>query len=243
MLSLLKKEINSFFSNITAYLFITIYLVLNGLFLFVFPGNFNILQSGYAGLESMFAIAPWVFMFLIPAITMRMFSDELRLGTLELLLTRPLTEWNILFAKYLAAFILVLISILPTLIYYYSVVQLGDPIGNIDHAGTWGSYIGLLFLSAAYIGIGLLASSLSDNPIVSFLLAVFFCFFLFAGFDQIASLNVLGNSGLILMQIGINEHYISMSRGVIDSRDVVYFLGLIAVLLMSTRLKLQSRKW
>ena len=243
MISLLFKEINSFFSNITAYLFISVYLVLNGLFLFVFPGNFNILQSGYAGLESMFAIAPWVFMFLIPAITMRMFSDELRLGTIELLLTRPLTEWNILFAKYFAALLLVFFSIFPTLIYYYSVVQLGDPVGNIDHAGTAGSYIGLLFISAAYVAIGLLASSLSDNPIVSFLLAVFFCFFMFIGFDQIASLNVLGSTGLFLMQLGINEHYLSMSRGVIDTRDVIYFIGLIAILLLSTRLKLQSRKW
>jgi ABC-2 type transport system permease protein len=243
MISLLWKEINGFFSSITGYLVIITFLLINASFLWLFSGNFNLIESGYASIDGLFLISPWVFMFLIPAITMRLFADEKRLGTLELILTKPLTELQIILSKYLAGLLLVVFSLLPTLIYFYSIYQLGNPVGNIDVGGTVGSYIGLLFLGASYTAIGLFASSLTDNQIVSFIISLALCFFFYFGFDQIAASDVFGSLNLLIYSLGINEHYISMSRGVIDSRDVLYFLSLIAAFLLATRLTLQSRKW
>ncbi len=243
MISLLWKEINGFFSSITGYLVIITFLLINASFLWLFSGNFNLIESGYASIDGLFLISPWVFMFLIPAITMRLFADEKRLGTLELILTKPLTELQIILSKYLAGLLLVVFSLLPTLIYFYSIYQLGNPVGNIDVGGTIGSYIGLLFLGASYTAIGLFASSITDNQIVSFIIGLALSFFFYFGFDQIAESGVFGSLNLLIYNLGINEHYISMSRGVIDSRDVLYFVSLIAAFILATRLTLQSRKW
>jgi len=243
MFVLLKKEVRGFLSSLIGYVVIAVFLLVNGLFLWLFASDFNILDFGFASLEGLFMLAPFVFLFLIPAITMRMFAEEYRLGRIEFLFTKPLSDMRIITAKYLAGVILVLFSLLPTLIYFFSVYQLGLPVGNIDTGGTWGSYIGLLFLGAGFVAIGLFASSVSGNMIVSFLLAVFLSLFFYIGFDFIHSLELFGQIDLFIKAMGINTHYISMSRGVIDSRDVIYFISLIAFFLLLTRLSLESRKW
>jgi ABC-2 type transport system permease protein len=241
--SLLIKEIQAFLGSLIGYLVIVVFLILMGLLLWVFPGDTNIPESGYATLGPLFGISPWVFMFLIPAVTMRLFADENRSGTIELLLTKPLTDLQIILAKYFAGFLLVLFALLPTLIYYASVYYLGAPQGNIDQGGTWGSYLGLLFLASSFVAIGLFASALSDNQVISFIIAVFLTFFVFIGFEFISSLELFGALDLFLIKLGISEHYTSMSRGVIDSRDVIYFLSLIAFFILLTRLKISARKW
>lgn len=243
MISLFVKEIRAFFNSITGYLVISVFLVLNSLFLWLVPGDFNLLDAGYASIDGLFMISPWVFMFLIPAITMRMFADEKRGGTMEFLLTKPLTEIQIVLAKFLAALSLVLFSLIPTLLYYYTISQLGDPVGNIDSGAVQGSYVGLFFLGGAYVAIGLFASSLTDNPIVSFILAALLSFVFYFGFDQIAELDMFGDMDLLIYSLGINEHYLSISRGVVDSRDLIYFIGLIVVFCSMARLVMQSRKW
>ena len=242
MLALLYKEINSFFSSLTGYIVIFIFLVSNGLFLWVFPSEFNVIDSGYASIEPLFALAPWIFLFLVPAVTMRLFADEQRSGTIELLLTRPLTDLQIVLAKYLAGLLLVLFSLLPTLIYYFSVVQLSDSTG-IDHGATLGSYIGLFFLAAIYVAIGVFASSTTENQIIAFLAALFLSFFLYVGFEMIASFSVWQNINDLVINLGINEHYKSMSRGVIDTRDMLYFLSVIALFIGLSKTVLESRKW
>lgn len=243
MFTLLNKEVRGFLSSLIGYIVIMVFLLINGLFLWVFASDFNILDFGFASLEGLFMMAPFVFLFLIPAITMRSFADEHRSGTIEFLLTKPITDLQIILAKYFAGVILVVFSLLPTLVYFYSVYQLGMPKGNIDTGGMWGSYIGLLFLGAAFVSIGLFASSLSDNTIVSFIIAVFMCLFVYVGFDFIHSLDLFGQFDLFIKSLGINTHYISMSRGVIDTRDVVYFISLIAFFILLTRLSIESRKW
>jgi ABC-2 type transport system permease protein len=243
MYTLLRKEISSFLSSLIGYTVIIVFLLVNGLFLWVFPQQFNILDYGFASIDTYFMLAPWVFLFLIPAITMRSFAEEQRAGTLEILFTKPITDLGIILAKYLAAVVLVLFSVLPTLTYYITVYKLGMPPGNLDAGGTWGSYIGLLFLGAGFAAIGIFASAVSANQIVSFLVAVFLCGFMYTGFDFIYSLSVFGRFGLFISQLGISEHYASMSRGVIDTRDVLYFLSLIALFLASTRYILERRKW
>ena len=240
MLALLIKEINSFFNTITGYFVIIIFLVINGLFLWVFPGELNILDSGYATLNTFFFIAPWVFLFLVPAITMRMFADEKKTGTIELLITRPLTTIQLILAKYLAAIILVLFSLIPSLIFFVSVYLLGSPVGNIDIGGTWGSYIGLFFLAGIYAAIGIFSSSLTDNQVIAFLLAVLICFLIYTGFDSIGSLGVFQYISTTIAYLGINEHYKSLSRGIIDSRDIVYFLSAIFLFLLLTHNKLKK---
>ncbi len=243
MLSLLKKEIQGFLGSLIGYIVIIVFLIIMGLIMWVFPGDTNVLDAEYAALTPLFSIAPWIFMFLIPAITMRLFAEENRAGTMELLLTKPLTDLQIISAKYLAGVLLVLFSITPTLIYYATVYYLGAPIGNIDHGGTWGSYLGLLFLASGFVAIGLFASSLSDNQVISFIIAVFLSFIVYIGFDFISSLDLLGSFDYLVLKLGINEHYISMSRGVIDSRDAIYFLSLIAFFIMLTKLKIGARNW
>lgn len=243
MRALLRKEIIGFLGSLTGYIVITIFLLALGLLLWVFNSDFNILQSGYAGIDQLFILSPWVFMFLIPAITMRSFAEEKRTGTIELLLTQPLTEWEIIIAKYLAGLFLVLLSIVPTLIYFYSVYQLGNPVGNIDTGATIGSFIGLLLIGSIYVGIGLFASSIADNQIVSFLLALFLCFIFYIGFDSMAGLTVFKSTEHIISQLGIASHYNSISRGIIDSRDIAYFLSVSFLFIAVTRYKLISRKW
>ena len=241
MLSLFFKEISGFFSSLTGYVVIIVYLLANSLFLWIFPGYLNIIETGYASLESLFIISPYIFLFLVSAVTMRMFSDEKKQQTLDLLFTRPISEMQIILAKYAAALVLVLLSLLPTLVFYYSVYTLGNPVGNIDTGATWGSYIGLFFLAAIYAAIGLFASSLTENQIVAFIISVILSASLYLGFDALSSL--VSNESNWISNLGIDEHYKSISRGMVDSRDLVYFIGLAAIFLLLTRTVLQSRKW
>lgn len=243
MIALFRKEVNSFFSSIVGYITIIIFLLATSLFMWVIPGQTNVLENGYSTMEFLFINAPVLFLLLIPAISMRMFAEEKRLRTLELLMTKPLTNWHIIMAKYCAGLTLVLFSLLPTLVYYYSIVQLGDPIGNIDAGGTIGSYIGLFLLAASFLAVGLFASSITTNQIVSFLLSLIMCFFLYLGFDAMGDGAGSNKLGYILKQIGINEHYTSIQRGVIDSRDVLYFLSVIVFFLTLTKVSLTSRNW
>lgn len=243
MYSLFVKEIRSFLSSLIGYIVIVVFLLAISLFMWVVRGDTNVLDGGYANIDALFGIAPWVFLFLIPAITMRSFADEKKTGTIELLLTRPLTDLQIILAKYFAGFILVLISLLPTLIYYYSVWKLGIPQGNIDSGGTWGSYIGLLFLGSSFVAIGIFASSLTDNQIISFILAFALCFFCYIGFEKISSLSLFGKADTFIQALGINQHYNSLSRGVVDTRDVIYFFSFNAFFVLLTKTALEARKW
>ncbi len=243
MYALFKKEVSGFLNSLIGYITITVFLLVNGLFLFVFPTDFNVLNYGYAGLYGLFSIAPYVFLFLIPAITMRFFADEKKTGTIELLLTRPLSDIQIILGKYFAGFALVLFSLLPTLIYVISIYQLGMPKGNLDLGGIWGSYIGLLFLGAVFVSIGVFSSSITDNQIVSFLISVVLSAFLYVGFDIIHGLSLFGDFDLFIKSMGIGEHYASIKRGVIDSRDILYFLSVIVIFILLTKISLESRKW
>lgn len=241
--SIFLKEINTFFSSIIGYLTIIVFLLITGLFLWVFPET-SVLNYGYATLDYLFTLAPWIFMFLIPAITMRTFAEETRSGTLETLATRPLTDLQITMGKYLACLFLVFFALLPTLLYFFTIYTLGNPAGNIDTGATWGSYIGLLLLAAAFVAIGIFTSSLTSNQIVAFLLAIFLCFFFHAAFDYLSKLNVFyAKIDNIVELIGINAHYISISRGVVDTRDLIYFGSFISIFLLLTKTVLESRKW
>jgi ABC-2 type transport system permease protein len=242
MYSLFIKEIKSFFNSLTGYIVIIVFLLINSLFMWVFEGPMNLPDGGYATLDTLFMLAPWVFLMLIPAITMRSFAEEKRAGTLELLLTRPLTDLQIIGAKYFASVALILLSLLPTLVYYFSVVLLGNPVGNIDQGGTWGSYIGLIMLASAYAAIGIFCSSLTDNLVISFLLAAVLCLFICYGFEQTGTLFTMGKVGKIILSLGIIDHYQSMSRGVIDTRDIVYFIALIVIFLLMTKARLECIK-
>jgi ABC-2 type transport system permease protein len=243
MISILKKELNSFLGSLIGYMVVVVFLLLNGLFLWVFPGSFNLLDAGYAGLDGLFFLAPWVFLFLIPALTMRFFADEIKTGTIELILTKPISELSLVLGKFFAGLALCIIALSPTLIYVASIYFLGQPQGNLDWGATIGSYIGLVFLSGIYVSIGVFASSLTENQIVSFILALFFCFFCFSGFEQIATL--LSHTGLELSidKLGISYHYNAISRGVIDTRDVLYFISVMSLFIYGSKLSLQSRKW
>jgi ABC-2 type transport system permease protein len=242
MYSLFIKEIKSFFNSLTGYIVIVVFLLINSLFMWVFKGPMNLPEGGYATIDTLFYIAPWVFLMLIPALTMRSFAEEKRSGTLDLLLTRPLSATRIALAKYSAALVLIILALVPTLVYYISVILLGNPVGNIDHAGTWGSYIGLLMLAGAYASIGIFCSSITDNPVISFMLSAIISLFICYGFEQIANLFSAGKSGSFIIALGIMDHYRSMSRGVIDTRDVVYFLALIVIFMMMTKTSLEYRK-
>lgn len=243
MRPLLIKEINAFLSSLIGYVVMVVFLLLSGLFLWVFEGDTNILSAGYSDLGSFFYIAPWVFLFLIPAITMRSFSEEKKTGTLELLLTKPISVSQLILGKFFAGLILVIITLIPTLIYLISIWLLGNPVGNIDMGGTWGSYIGLLFLGASFLAIGIFSSALTSNQIVAFILAIFLCFFFFIGFESIGSFKLFGSLDSVLINLGINSHYLSLSRGVIDTRDIVYFIALVFLFFLSTKLVIKSRMW
>lgn len=237
------RELGSFFNSLIGYLVIAIFLLINGLILWILPSQFNILESGYANIDSLFILAPWIFLFLVPAVTMRLFADEKKTGTIEFLLTKPLSDLQIIFAKYFAGLTIVFLSLLPTLIYFFSVYLLGSPAGNIDLGGTWGSYIGLLFLASVYVAIGVFASSITENQIISFLIALILSLIAYIGFETISTMDFMFGFKNFLIQIGINEHYRSMSRGVIDSRDIIYFISVISVFILGTKVVLESRKW
>jgi len=242
MKSIVIKELNSFFSSPIAYLVIGVYLLINGLFLWVFEGNFNILHAGFADLNNYFFLAPWIFIFLIPAITMRSFSEELNTGTIEILKTKPITNWQLILGKYIGSFILVILAIIPTLIYVYSIYQLGNPVGNMNFGTIFGSFIGLLFLASTYTSIGIFASTISKNQIVSFIIAVFTSFILFYGFESLANYNLFGNLDSTIQNIGLNAHYKSISKGVIDTRDLVYFASMTFFFLLLTNYRIQHEQ-
>jgi ABC-2 type transport system permease protein len=238
MFAILKKEIRSFFSSPIGYLVVAIFLIINGLFLWLFEGEFNILDYGFADMSPLFLLSPWVLLFLIPAVTMRSFSDEKKQGTLELLLTKPISNFKIVLGKYFGALILIILALVPTLIYVYTIQQLGNPVGNLDIGSTLGSYFGLLFLIGAYTAIGVFASTLSDNQIVAFIIAVFICFFFYIGLDSIAEFT----ASTFLENLGMNSHFKSMSRGVIDTRDVLYFLSIILFFIVLTKFNINTNK-
>lgn len=240
MKSILVKEIKSFFGSPIGYLVIAVFLLINGLFLWVFEGDFNILNSGFADLTPFFTFSPWVLLFLIPAVTMRSFSDEKKQGTIELLFTKPISIWQIVLGKFLGAFILIILALLPTLIYVYTVYNLGYPVGNLDFGSTLGSYFGLFFLIASYCAIGIYTSTLSENQIVAFILAVVLCFILYFGFEGIS--NLFKNFQDVIARLGMDYHYQSMSKGVIDTRDILYFASITTIFLAATVYKLKSLK-
>ena len=241
MITILKKEINEFLDSLIAYVVIGIFLTGIGLLMWVFPET-NVLDYGYASMETLFSLVPYVFMFLIPAITMKAFAEEKRGGTIELLYTLPFRDIEIVVGKFLAGFLLVIFSVLPTLIYYFTLSYLGNPTGNIDTAGIIGSYIGLILLGGIFTSIGILSSALSGNQIVSFILAAFLCFAFYAGFDSIAAVNIWSETSYIIEQIGILSHYETLSKGLIDLSDVLYFLSMIVFFLYLTRIILNVQK-
>ncbi len=240
--AVLRKEWSSFFSSLTGYVVIFVFLIANSLFLWIFPGQYNVLDMGYANLDTLFFMAPWIFLFLVPAITMRLFADEKRSGTIELLYTRPISSLQIVLAKYTAGLTLVVFSLLPVLCFFLSVGWLGDPQWNIDAGKFWGSFIGLFFLAASYVSIGVFTSSVTSNQIIAFLTALILCFFFYIGFEALSDLHFLKNSNLFVEKLGINAHYKSMSRGVLDTRDIVYFLTISALFILIAQNVLNRNK-
>ena len=242
MISIFKKEIRSFLSSLIAYVVIVVFLLIIGLFTWVFADG-NVLVLGYANLDILFFMAPWVFTFLISSITMRSFSEELKQGTFEILSTKPITDVQIVLGKFLASVTLVVFAVLPTLVYAYSIFRLGSPVGNIDTGATMGSYIGLILLGASYASIGIFSSVITPNQIVAFILGLFLCFFFYVGFQQLSNLSLFGSYDSFVQSLGIQLHYDSISRGVVDSRDLAYFMSLIFIFLSLTLLALRGRKW
>lgn len=242
MTAILKKEINAFFSSPIGYLVIGLFLVVSGLFLWIFQGSYNILNSGFANLAPFFTLAPWIFLFLIPALTMRSFSEEIKQGTLELLLTKPITSWQLVLGKYFGSVILILLALLPSILYAITVYQLGKPPGNLDFGALLGSYLGLVFLGGCYAAIGVFASSFTQNQIVAFIVSVFICFICFFGFESLANFNFLELGPFGLVDLGISAHYESISRGVIDTRDLTYFFSFIFFFLALTKFNIENRK-
>ncbi len=239
MWSICKKELHLFFSSLTGYIAIIVFLLVNGLVLFVFENN--IFDFGYATLEKFFQLAPWVLLLLIPAITMRSFSDEFKAGTFEILQTRPLKRWQIVTGKYFGSLSVVLIALLPTIIYIFSIQALSSAEG-LDMGATIGSYIGLFFLAAVFTAIGVCSSSFTSNSVIAFIAAIISCALLYYGFDAISRLPVMsGAADYYIEMIGIDFHYRSISRGVIDTRDIIYFLSMIFLFLFITNRNLLKR--
>ena len=224
-----------------AYAIMGFFLLLMSLLIWVFPGT-NVLDEGYADLKTFFQLGPYLFMLLVPAITMHLLAEEKKMGTLEVLLTTPLSPTQIILGKYLASLAIIGLILLFTSPYYFSIYYLSSPFGNIDTAGVVGSYIGLLLLAAVFAAVGLFASSLTERQIIAFLLGVLFCFLLYQGFEAWTTLQTWKSYSLLLAQLGIQYHYEALSRGVVDSRDLLYFFTLISLLLWTTRLILTHRK-
>ncbi len=240
MLAIFKREIRSFFTSPVGYLVMGLFLVLSGLFLWVFKGQFNVFEYGFADLSNFFLLAPWVFLFLIPAITMKSFSEEQKLGTLELLFIKPISLWQTVFGKFLGTVVLAIIAVLPTLLYVYTISQLGTTIGNLDTGVVLGSYFGLLLLLTTYTAIGVFASTLSDNQIVSFIIGMVLCFLLYYGFESLGTLFTEGDFGLKIQGLGMKAHFESIARGVLDTRDLIYFVSLTLFFLFLTVERLKN---
>ncbi len=242
MLQVLSKEFSSFLNSLIAYVVIGVFLLAMGLLVWVFPET-SVMDYGYADMQTLFSLAPYVFVFLIPAITMRSFAEEKKAGTMELLFTKPLSDWDIILGKYFSTFLLSLFALLPTLVYYYCLYRLGNPIGNLDTPGIIGSYIGLSMVAAAFCAVGIFASCITPNQIVAFVVGAFLCFLLFSGFESISALPFWSANALAVKQWGVLFHYESMSRGLIDTRDLIYFFSLVLLMLSITKLILGSRQW
>lgn len=243
MIAIFRKELNVFFSSLIGYIAITIFLIANGLFAWVFPET-NILDDGYATLDLFFNFAPWILMFLIPAITMRSFAEEKNSGTIEFITTRPITDMQIIFGKYLAALVLVIFAVLPTVLYYFTVSALASPAGNVDTGGIIGSYIGLILLGATFVSIALFTSSITNNQIVAFIAGMFACFFFYLAFNSLSLIPAfIGTADKYFNAISINRHYLNISKGYIDLRDVIYFSSMIGIFILMTKTALGSRKW
>lgn len=243
MLSIFYKEIKSFFSSLIGYIVIGVFLIYLSLMMWVLPDT-SIFEYSYATLDQLFDLSPLIFMFLIPAITMRSFAEEKQTGTIELLVTKPLSDVQIILGKFFACVALLIFALLPTLIYYVSIYLLGSPVGNIDSGATWGSYIGLILMGGSFVSMGIFASSLSRNQIVSFVIAIFLCFIFYWLFDMISRVPIfVGKVDDVIQMFGVEYHYRSLSRGLIDSRDVVYFLSIITFFVIATKVSLESRKW
>ncbi len=235
-----KKEWQQFFSSLTGYIALVVFMLLNGLFLFVFP-NTSLLDFGYASLNGFFNIAPWILLFLVPTITMRSLADEYKTGTFELLRTMPLTPAQITWGKYFGSLLVVALALLPTIIYTISIQQL-SAVGGIDVGSTIGSYIGLLLLGAVFTAVGICASSFTNNTVVAFISGAFVCFILYTGFEALSQLPVFKNGmDYYVEMLGINFHYASISRGVVDARDIVYFFGMIVLFMLITQRNLVKR--
>ncbi|MBC7381978.1 MAG: gliding motility-associated ABC transporter permease subunit GldF [Bacteroidia bacterium] len=242
MIVIYLKEIRSFLSSLIAYMVMLVFLLATGLFTWVLP-DYNVFDYGYANLETLFSMAPWLFIFLISAITMKSFSEEKKNGTIEIITTKPISDLQIILGKYFAGVTLVLFTLIPTLLYYYTIYQLGSPKGNLDSGAILGSYVGLFFLSSCFIAVGIFSSSISDNQIISFIVSMFLCFLFYNLFDLISDFKLLGSFDSIVAGFGINAHYQSISRGVIDSRDLLYFIGFDIVFIYATKTVFGSRKW
>ncbi|MGQ3014072.1 MAG: gliding motility-associated ABC transporter permease subunit GldF [Flavobacteriales bacterium] len=241
MWALFKKEITGFFGSLTGYIVIAAFLMANALFMWLLPGN--VFESGYAAIDPLFMNAPFIYLLLIPAITMRAFAEEKKAGTIESLLTKPLSDLKIVLAKYFAGFTVVVLSLLPTLVYVLSIYQLASPKGDIDLGGIWGSYLGLLLLGSVYVAVGIFTSTLTENQIIALVYSVVLCLFLTWGLDMVSKFNSVKVIDLVILNLGISEHYNSISRGVVDSRDVLYFLSANVLFLFAANLMLQKRKW
>jgi ABC-2 type transport system permease protein len=239
MFAIFKKELNSFLNSLLGYIVLAVFLTAIGLIFWVFPDT-NVLDYGFADMGTFFNLTPYIFMFLVPAITMRAFADEVKTGTIELLLTKPLSLWQLVLGKFLASWALIGIALLPTLIYYYSVYQLGGPVGNIDSAAVWGAYIGLFLLGGVFAAIGVFTSALTDNQVVAFVLGVFVSFILYLGISSIAQLDFWESWRYTLSQFGLDTQYNALGKGLVDARNVVYLLSIMGAMLFFTKMKLQK---
>lgn len=242
MIYLIRKEISYFFSSLAAYVVIGLFFIATGLFLWIIPEGYNIMDAGYADLSAFFEMAPVLFLFLIPAISMRLIAEERKTGTLELLLSRPISTFTIVLSKFLSALLIVFITIIPSLLYVVSIYYLSDPVGNIDLGNIIGSYIGLLFLSSIFVSVSLFASSLTDNQIIAFVIGLSTCFIFYAGFDFIASVPDLYTYESHIKYLGISNHYSSMSRGVLDTRDIIWFGVTTYLFLYLSKVKIDKLK-
>jgi ABC-2 type transport system permease protein len=242
MWTIYKKEIRSFLSSLIAYVVIIVFLGTTGLFMWVIKGN-TVFDFGVASMQVMFDLAPYVLIFLVSAVTMRSFSEERRLGTMESLTTRPVSDISIIMAKFLACLTLVLFALLPTLIYYFSIDRLGNPVGNVDTGAMWGSYTGLILLGAAYTSMGIFASSLTDNQIVALILSMVLCLFFYIVVGMVGDIKALDAIGKSVEWFGLDYHYYSLSRGVLDTRDVLFMLSFSGVFIWLTKTVFESRKW
>lgn len=241
ILVIFEKEIHSFFSSLIAYVVMSVFLGIMGFFVWIAPGN--VLQTGAANLQVFFTFAPIAFMFLVPAITMRAIAEEKKTGTFEFLMTRPVSEYHILLGKYFAASMLTVLCVLPTLIYLFTVQTYALPKGNVDFGAAYGAYLGLMLIGISFSALGILASSLTDNQIVAFILGFFLCFIWFKGFGLVADLfthQVKLHD--FIDALGIENHYVSMSRGVIDLRDVLYYISFCVACILVSKTIIQIRK-